>query len=73
MEENLLKRYLKTTTLLLLSLTLMFLDEFVVYCESMKREIKTRPIYDCRGDERLKTNAEESTCLAYTCLFIMNR
>jgi hypothetical protein len=32
----------------------------------MKRELKTRPIYECRCDERLKTKAEESTRLAYT-------
>ena len=29
-------------------------------------EVKTRPIYECRCDERLKTKAEESTCLVYT-------
>jgi hypothetical protein len=34
----------------------------------MKREIKTRPIFDCRCDERLKTKAEESTRLQYTWL-----
>ena len=39
---------------------------FVVYYESMKRELKTRPIYECRYDERLKTKAEESTRLVYT-------
>jgi hypothetical protein len=37
-----------------------------VYYESMKRELKTRPIYECLSDERLKTKAEESTRLAYT-------
>ncbi len=37
----------------------------VVYYESIKRELKTRPIYECRCDERLKTKAEESTRLAY--------
>jgi hypothetical protein len=36
----------------------------------MKRELKTRPIYECRCDERLKTKAEESTCLTYTGLFV---
>ncbi len=36
------------------------------YHESRKREIKTRPIYECRCDERLKTKAEKSTLLAYT-------
>ena len=38
----------------------------VVYYESIKRELKTNPIYECRCDERLKTKAEESTRLAYT-------
>ena len=38
----------------------------VVFYESIKRELKTRPIYECRCDERLKTKAEESTRLAYT-------
>ena len=37
-----------------------------VYFESIKRELNTRPIYECRCDERLKTKAEESTLLAYT-------
>jgi hypothetical protein len=32
----------------------------------MKRELKTKPIYECRCDERLKPKGEESTCLAYT-------
>jgi hypothetical protein len=35
----------------------------VVYYGSIKREIKTRPIYECRYDERLKTKVEESTGL----------
>ena len=38
----------------------------VVYYESMKRKLKTRPLYECRYDERLKTKAEESTLLVYT-------
>jgi hypothetical protein len=37
--------------------------------ESMKRELKTRPIYECRCDERLKSKSEESTLLVYTGLF----
>jgi hypothetical protein len=41
-----------------------------VYYESIKQEPRTRPIYECRWDERLKTKAEESTRgqprLAYT-------
>ena len=39
---------------------------FVVYYESLKRELKTKPIYECRSDERLKTRVEESTRLACT-------
>ncbi len=35
----------------------------------MKRKLKTRPLYECRCDERLKTKTEESTCLTYTVLF----
>ena len=31
-----------------------------VYYESINRELKIRPIYECRYDERLKTKAEES-------------
>ena len=34
----------------------------------MKRKLKTRPLYECRWDERLKTKAEESTSLTYTVL-----
>ena len=53
-----------------------------VYYESIKREIKTKLIYECRCDERLKTRVEESTRLGCTQLnefffilelFIMNR
>ncbi len=32
-----------------------------VYYESLKREVKTNPIYGFRCDERLKTKVEEST------------
>jgi hypothetical protein len=38
----------------------------VVYYESIKRELKTRPIYECRCDEGLKPKVEESTRLTYT-------
>ncbi len=38
----------------------------VVYYESRNRELKTRPIYECRYDERLKTKSEKSTRLVYT-------
>ena len=40
----------------------------VVYYESIKRELKTKLIYECRCDERLKTKVEESTRLACTML-----
>jgi hypothetical protein len=39
--------------------------KFVSY-ESIKWELKIRPTYDCRCDERLKTKAEDSTRLTYT-------
>ncbi len=45
-------------------------DKDVVYYESIKRELETRPIYECRCDERLKIKAEESTHLAYTGLIV---
>jgi hypothetical protein len=38
----------------------------VVYYESRKRELKIKPISECRCDERLKTKSEESTRLGYT-------
>ena len=43
-------------------------DDFMVfvYYESTKWEVQTRPIYECRWDERLKTKDEESTRLVYT-------
>jgi hypothetical protein len=34
--------------------------------KSRKRELKTRSIYECRCDERLKTKSEKSTRLGYT-------
>jgi len=34
--------------------------------ESIKWDLKIRPIYQCRCDERLKTKVEESTRLSYT-------
>jgi hypothetical protein len=40
--------------------------KLVIYYESMKRGLQTRPIYECRCDERPKTKPEESTCLSYT-------
>ena len=38
----------------------------LLYYESIKRELKTRPISECRCDERLRTKAEESTHLSDT-------
>ncbi len=40
--------------------------DVVDYYESIKREIQTKPIYDGRCDERLKTRVEESTHIGYT-------
>jgi hypothetical protein len=34
--------------------------------ESINRDLKTKPVYECRCDERLKTKSEESTRLVYT-------
>ena len=39
-----------------------------VYYESLKREVKTKPIYEFRCDERLQTKVEEFTHLACTLL-----
>jgi hypothetical protein len=36
------------------------------YYEWIKRELQTRPLNECRCDERLKTKGEESTRLSYT-------
>ncbi len=38
----------------------------VVYYETTKREVKIKPISECRCDERLKTKNEESTSLSET-------
>jgi hypothetical protein len=43
-----------------------FKESVVVYYESINREIQTRPMYECRCDERLKPKGEECTRLAYT-------
>ncbi len=39
---------------------------FILYYESIKRDLTTRPINECRCDERLKTKSEESTRLTHT-------
>jgi hypothetical protein len=38
----------------------------IVHYESIMRELKTKSIYECRCDERLKTKVERSTHLTYT-------
>jgi hypothetical protein len=43
--------------------------DLVVYHESRKRDLKTRPMYECRCDERLKTKVQKSTRFVYTELF----
>jgi hypothetical protein len=43
---------------------------YVVYYESIKRELKRNLIYEYRCDERLKTKTEESTRLADTGLVV---
>jgi hypothetical protein len=37
-----------------------------LYYESIKRELKTRPINECRCDERLKVKGVRSTRPTYT-------
>jgi hypothetical protein len=37
-----------------------------VYYESIKRDLKIKPMYEYRCDERLKTKDEEFTHLGYT-------
>ncbi len=37
-----------------------------LFITNRESELKTRPIYECRCDERLKTKSEESTLLTYT-------
>ena len=43
---------------------------FVVYYESIKRELKIKPIYECRCDERLQTKTKRFTLLSYTGLVV---
>ena len=42
----------------------------IVYYESIKRELKIKPVYECRCDERLQTKTKEFTRLAYTGLVV---
>ena len=43
-----------------------FGKSLLFYYESIKRELRRSPIYECRCEERLKTKAEGSTHLTYT-------
>ena len=43
---------------------------FVVYYESIKRELKIRCICECRCDERLQTKTKEFARLTYTGLVV---
>jgi hypothetical protein len=42
----------------------------IVYHESIKRELKIKPIYECRCDERLQTKTKRFTLLSYTGLVV---
>jgi hypothetical protein len=48
------------------SLSIRYTKTELVYYESRNRELKTRSIYECRCDERLKIKTEKSTRLTYT-------
>jgi hypothetical protein len=54
--------------------TLISLYTWMFIIKSIKRELKTRPIYDCRCDERLEPKDDETTCLTYTfCLLLIDK
>jgi hypothetical protein len=42
----------------------------VVYYESIKRELKIKPTYECRCDGRLQTETKRFTRLSYTGLVV---
>ena len=44
-------------------------DTLVVCYASLKRDLKIKPIYEFRCDERLKTKVDESTRLVWTLLY----
>jgi hypothetical protein len=44
--------------------------DFFVHYESIKREVKIKPVYECRCDERLQTKTKRFTCLSYTGLVV---
>ncbi len=41
-------------------------EKFYFYYESIHRDLKIRPIYECRCDGRPKTKSEEFTQVTYT-------
>jgi hypothetical protein len=45
-------------------------QSLVVYYESIKRELKIKPISECRCDERLQTKTKRFTHLSYTGLVV---
>ncbi len=45
-------------------------DLKIVYYESMTRELKIKPIYECRCDERPQTKTKRFTRLSYTGLVV---
>jgi hypothetical protein len=60
-----------TTTHVLRPLSLSLLGScFSVYYESIKRDLKIKPIYECRCDERLQTKTKRFTRLSYTGLVV---
>jgi hypothetical protein len=46
-----------------------YYEVFLFIIKSIKRELQTRPTYDCRCDERLEPKCDEFTCLVYSGLF----
>jgi hypothetical protein len=44
--------------------------DFIVYYESIKRELQIRCMYECRCDERLQTKTKEFTRLTCTGLVV---
>jgi hypothetical protein len=45
-------------------------NERLVYYESIKRELKIKPTYECRCDGRLQTKTKRFTRLSYTGLVV---
>jgi hypothetical protein len=47
-----------------------FMNRGFVYYESIKRELKIKPIYECRCDDRLQTKTKRFTRLSCTGLVV---